>query len=75
MTCLYVLVSPTDDPEAQTNPDEEHGHVVRKRFAESLPPFPVAAVIIHRTLGHLLPERYDPDRRSLRYEILSKYLF
>ncbi|XP_057179691.1 cadherin EGF LAG seven-pass G-type receptor 1 isoform X2 [Triplophysa rosa] len=59
-------VSPTDDPAAQSNSDEEHSHVVRKRFAESLPPFPVAAVIIHRTLGHLLPERYDPDRRSLR---------
>lgn len=27
---------------------------------------PVAAVIVYRTLGELLPERYDPDRRSLR---------
>ncbi|XP_068045848.1 cadherin EGF LAG seven-pass G-type receptor 1 isoform X5 [Anomalospiza imberbis] len=26
----------------------------------------VAMVIIYRSLGHLLPENYDPDRRSLR---------
>ncbi|KAM9230327.1 cadherin EGF LAG seven-pass G-type receptor 1 isoform 1-T1 [Dugong dugon] len=28
--------------------------------------FAVALVIIYRTLGQLLPEHYDPDRRSLR---------
>uniref|UniRef100_A0A671R1Z4 Cadherin EGF LAG seven-pass G-type receptor 1-like n=1 Tax=Sinocyclocheilus anshuiensis TaxID=1608454 RepID=A0A671R1Z4_9TELE len=38
----------------------------RKRHTESLPPFPVAAVIIYKSLGQLLPEHYDPDRRSLR---------
>uniref|UniRef100_A0A671L319 Cadherin EGF LAG seven-pass G-type receptor 1 n=1 Tax=Sinocyclocheilus anshuiensis TaxID=1608454 RepID=A0A671L319_9TELE len=38
----------------------------RKRHAESLAPFPVAAVIIYKSLGQLLPEHYDPDRRSLR---------
>uniref|UniRef100_A0A8C7MDE8 Cadherin EGF LAG seven-pass G-type receptor 1 n=1 Tax=Oncorhynchus kisutch TaxID=8019 RepID=A0A8C7MDE8_ONCKI len=30
------------------------------------PPLPVAVVIVFRSLGQLLPERYDPDRRSLR---------
>uniref|UniRef100_A0A6Q2Z0R2 Cadherin EGF LAG seven-pass G-type receptor 1a n=1 Tax=Esox lucius TaxID=8010 RepID=A0A6Q2Z0R2_ESOLU len=29
-------------------------------------PLPVAVVIIYRTLGQLLPENYDADRRSLR---------
>lgn len=28
--------------------------------------FAVALVIVYRTLGQLLPEHYDPDRRSLR---------
>nr|KAF6277507.1 cadherin EGF LAG seven-pass G-type receptor 1 [Pipistrellus kuhlii] len=28
--------------------------------------FAVVLVIVHRALGQLLPERYDPDRRSLR---------
>uniref|UniRef100_A0A8C2H803 Cadherin EGF LAG seven-pass G-type receptor 1a n=1 Tax=Cyprinus carpio TaxID=7962 RepID=A0A8C2H803_CYPCA len=47
---------------------EEHDLATnkRKRHAESLPPFPVAAVIIYKSLGQLLPEHYDPDRRSLR---------
>uniref|UniRef100_A0A671KWY0 Cadherin EGF LAG seven-pass G-type receptor 1-like n=1 Tax=Sinocyclocheilus anshuiensis TaxID=1608454 RepID=A0A671KWY0_9TELE len=48
--------------------DEEHDPATnkRKRHAESLAPFPVAAVIIYKSLGQLLPEHYDPDRRSLR---------
>nr|XP_055045624.1 cadherin EGF LAG seven-pass G-type receptor 1 isoform X3 [Misgurnus anguillicaudatus] len=59
-------VSPTADPAAHFHFDEEHSHAVRKRYTDNLAPFPVAAVIIYKTLGHLLPERYDPDRRSLR---------
>uniref|UniRef100_A0A8C2DC66 Cadherin EGF LAG seven-pass G-type receptor 1 n=1 Tax=Cyprinus carpio TaxID=7962 RepID=A0A8C2DC66_CYPCA len=61
-------ISPTDDPESQSRSEEEHDLATnkRKRHAESLPPFPVAAVIIYKSLGQLLPEHYDPDRRSLR---------
>uniref|UniRef100_A0A8C2DCA2 Cadherin EGF LAG seven-pass G-type receptor 1 n=1 Tax=Cyprinus carpio TaxID=7962 RepID=A0A8C2DCA2_CYPCA len=62
------FISPTDDPESQSRSEEEHDLATnkRKRHAESLPPFPVAAVIIYKSLGQLLPEHYDPDRRSLR---------
>lgn len=38
----------------------------RKRHPEEPGQFAVALVIIYRTLGQLLPEHYDPDRRSLR---------
>ncbi|XP_045866540.1 cadherin EGF LAG seven-pass G-type receptor 1 isoform X2 [Meles meles] len=38
----------------------------RKRHPDEPGRFAVALVIIYRTLGQLLPERYDPDRRSLR---------
>ena len=38
-----------------------------RRHAEVPGPLPVAVVIIYRTLGQLLPENYDVDRRSLRY--------
>uniref|UniRef100_A0A8C9EAL3 Cadherin EGF LAG seven-pass G-type receptor 1 n=1 Tax=Phocoena sinus TaxID=42100 RepID=A0A8C9EAL3_PHOSS len=38
----------------------------RKRHPEEPGQFAIALVIIYRTLGQLLPERYDPDRRSLR---------
>lgn len=63
---------PTDDPllatEAQT--EEDHTDPVMKirkrRSADGFAPLPVAAVIVYRSLGQLLPERYDPDRRSLR---------
>lgn len=69
MKYLVLVVSPTDYPESQGSSDEEHYQATnkRKRHAESLPPFPVVAVIIYKTLGQLLPEHYDPDRRSLRY--------
>uniref|UniRef100_A0A671R1R9 Cadherin EGF LAG seven-pass G-type receptor 1-like n=1 Tax=Sinocyclocheilus anshuiensis TaxID=1608454 RepID=A0A671R1R9_9TELE len=61
-------VSPTDDSESHSSSNEEHDPATnkRKRHTESLPPFPVAAVIIYKSLGQLLPEHYDPDRRSLR---------
>nr|XP_055185393.1 LOW QUALITY PROTEIN: cadherin EGF LAG seven-pass G-type receptor 1 [Nyctereutes procyonoides] len=38
----------------------------QKRHPDEPGRFAVALVIIYRTLGQLLPERYDPDRRSLR---------
>lgn len=38
----------------------------QKRHPEEPGQFAVALVIVYRTLGQLLPELYDPDRRSLR---------
>lgn len=38
----------------------------RKRHPEEPGQFAIALVLIYRTLGQLLPEHYDPDRRSLR---------
>ncbi|XP_006888184.1 PREDICTED: cadherin EGF LAG seven-pass G-type receptor 1 [Elephantulus edwardii] len=38
----------------------------QRRHPEESSQFAVALVIIYRTMGQLLPERYDPDRRSLR---------
>ncbi|KAJ6666417.1 hypothetical protein lerEdw1_000691 [Lerista edwardsae] len=38
----------------------------RRRHPEELDQHAVVMVIIYRTLGQLLPESYDPDRRSLR---------
>lgn len=38
----------------------------RKRHPEEPGQFAIALVLICRTLGQLLPEHYDPDRRSLR---------
>uniref|UniRef100_A0A8C3LCN8 Cadherin EGF LAG seven-pass G-type receptor 1 n=1 Tax=Chrysolophus pictus TaxID=9089 RepID=A0A8C3LCN8_CHRPC len=38
----------------------------RKRHPDDSTHLTVAMVIIYRSLGHLLPENYDPDRRSLR---------
>ncbi|XP_062852533.1 cadherin EGF LAG seven-pass G-type receptor 1 [Trichomycterus rosablanca] len=58
----------TEEPATQTHPTEEYHTQAerRKRDIEALPSLPVAAVIVYRSLGKLLPERYDPDRRSLR---------
>ncbi|XP_062339592.1 LOW QUALITY PROTEIN: cadherin EGF LAG seven-pass G-type receptor 1-like [Osmerus eperlanus] len=56
---------PTEFPEEE----EEPGHTPtnrKKRHAQVPTPLPVAVVIVYRSLGQLLPERYDPDRRSLR---------
>uniref|UniRef100_A0A8D3CGK1 Cadherin EGF LAG seven-pass G-type receptor 1a n=1 Tax=Scophthalmus maximus TaxID=52904 RepID=A0A8D3CGK1_SCOMX len=55
---------PATDP-----PQEEEEHTVsdrRRRHLEPTAPLPVAVVIVYKSLGKLLPERYDPDRRSLR---------
>ncbi|XP_068611577.1 cadherin EGF LAG seven-pass G-type receptor 1 [Brachionichthys hirsutus] len=48
-------------------PPEEHSVSDRKRrYLEPAAPLPVAVVIVYKSLGKLLPERFDPDRRSLR---------
>uniref|UniRef100_A0A674E1V5 Cadherin EGF LAG seven-pass G-type receptor 1a n=1 Tax=Salmo trutta TaxID=8032 RepID=A0A674E1V5_SALTR len=48
-------------------PEEDHTlSNKRRRHVEPAAPLPVAVVIVFRSLGQLLPERYDPDRRSLR---------
>ncbi|KAJ8392025.1 hypothetical protein AAFF_G00083350 [Aldrovandia affinis] len=41
----------------------------KRRHAESAGPFPVVVVIVYKSLAQLLPEHYDPDRRSLRLPV------
>eukprot|EP00066_Takifugu_rubripes_P026394 XP_011615660.1 PREDICTED: cadherin EGF LAG seven-pass G-type receptor 1 [Takifugu rubripes] len=56
-------------PPTQTDPLQEEATTVsdrRRRHLEPAAPLPVAVVIVYKSLGTLLPERYDPDRRSLR---------
>ncbi|XP_061571275.1 cadherin EGF LAG seven-pass G-type receptor 1 isoform X2 [Cololabis saira] len=60
---------PTPAPPTQTSGPlvEEQTLADRKRrHLEPAAPLPVAVVIVYKSLGQLLPERYDPDRRSLR---------
>ncbi|KAJ8262011.1 hypothetical protein GJAV_G00161080 [Gymnothorax javanicus] len=63
-------VNPTDEPFTATDSTTEKDDPApakKKRHAEGpIGPRPVAVVIIYRSLGQLLPERYDPDRRSMR---------
>lgn len=62
-------VEPNPAPPDQTEPPPEEDHTVserRRRHLEPAAPLPVAVVIVYKSLGKLLPERYDPDRRSLR---------
>lgn len=54
--------SPTDGPGQEENALSDR----RRRHLEPSAPLPVAVVIVYKSLGKLLPERYDPDRRSLR---------
>lgn len=67
---------PTPALPTQTNtPLEEEEHTVsdrRRRHLEPAASLPVAVVIVYKSLGQLLPERYDPDRRSLRYFYKNK---
>uniref|UniRef100_A0A8C7VY94 Cadherin EGF LAG seven-pass G-type receptor 1a n=1 Tax=Oncorhynchus mykiss TaxID=8022 RepID=A0A8C7VY94_ONCMY len=64
---LVVDPSPSVEPSHTGAPEEDHTHSnKRRRHVESAAPLPVAVVIVFRSLGQLLPERYDPDRRSLR---------
>jgi len=60
---------PTAAPPTQTAfPQEEELMTSdrRRRHLEPPAPLPVAVVIVYKSLGQLLPESYDPDRRSLR---------
>uniref|UniRef100_H2MVT5 Cadherin EGF LAG seven-pass G-type receptor 1a n=1 Tax=Oryzias latipes TaxID=8090 RepID=H2MVT5_ORYLA len=59
----------TPAPPAETTPLQEEEHPVsnrKRRHLEPPAPLPVAVVVVYKSLGQLLPERYDPDRRSLR---------
>uniref|UniRef100_A0A6Q2XMX3 Cadherin EGF LAG seven-pass G-type receptor 1 n=1 Tax=Esox lucius TaxID=8010 RepID=A0A6Q2XMX3_ESOLU len=61
-----TLLHPSAEP-SQTQSPKEEDHTLsnkRRRHVESAPPL-VAVVTVFRSLGQLLPERYDPDRRSL----------
>ncbi|KAJ8374025.1 hypothetical protein SKAU_G00046050 [Synaphobranchus kaupii] len=62
--------NPADEPPADANatttPGGHAAPAKKRRHAESTGPFPVAVVIVYKSLARLLPERYDPDRRSLR---------
>lgn len=57
-----------DAQTARPGPSAEREALSRrqKRHPEEPGQFAVALVIVYRTLGQLLPELYDPDRRSLR---------
>ncbi|KAK6303053.1 hypothetical protein J4Q44_G00274080 [Coregonus suidteri] len=62
-----VEPSPSVEPSQTDAPEEDHTlSNKRRRHVEPAAPLPVAVVIVFRSLGQLLPERYDPDRRSLR---------
>uniref|UniRef100_A0A665WYZ2 Cadherin EGF LAG seven-pass G-type receptor 1 n=1 Tax=Echeneis naucrates TaxID=173247 RepID=A0A665WYZ2_ECHNA len=60
---------PPPVPPTQTDPPVGEEHTVsdrRRRHLEPAAHLPVVVVIVYKSLGDLLPERYDPDRRSLR---------
>ncbi|XP_073475805.1 cadherin EGF LAG seven-pass G-type receptor 1 isoform X2 [Aquarana catesbeiana] len=62
---------PTMKPSNQNYPSSEDEYDSRlskrkKRQPDSWNQHAVALVIVYRSLGQLLPENYDPDRRSLR---------
>ncbi|MEE6481192.1 hypothetical protein FKM82_012777 [Ascaphus truei] len=64
-------VLPTMKPSNQNvfNKDDESDPSLSKRKKRQPDPsnqYAVAIVIVYRSLGQLLPEHYDPDRRSLR---------
>ncbi|XP_045146623.1 cadherin EGF LAG seven-pass G-type receptor 1, partial [Echinops telfairi] len=56
---------PTARPPSRKPPEWPSTERTR-RAPEEPGQFAIALVIIYRTLGQLLPEHYDPDRRSLR---------
>lgn len=60
---------PNYEPQSQTDAPQEEEHTAserRRRYIEPAAPLPVAVVIVYKSMGKLLPESYDPDRRSLR---------
>uniref|UniRef100_A0A3B5B7U1 Cadherin EGF LAG seven-pass G-type receptor 1 n=1 Tax=Stegastes partitus TaxID=144197 RepID=A0A3B5B7U1_9TELE len=58
-----ITDAPEEEEEAQLHPTVSDR---KRRHLEPPAPLPVAVVIVYKSLGKLLPERYDPDRRSLR---------
>uniref|UniRef100_A0A4X1W5H0 Cadherin EGF LAG seven-pass G-type receptor 1 n=1 Tax=Sus scrofa TaxID=9823 RepID=A0A4X1W5H0_PIG len=74
--CAYLAEGPTVRPAGrkttpQTAPWQPGAETEalfrrRKRHPEEPGQFAIALVMIYRTLGQLLPEHYEPDRRSLR---------
>uniref|UniRef100_A0A8C5FWR0 Cadherin EGF LAG seven-pass G-type receptor 1 n=1 Tax=Gadus morhua TaxID=8049 RepID=A0A8C5FWR0_GADMO len=71
-TQLRYLPSSSSDPprdlQTFTGPSSPHAVAARRmrRHGDQQGPLAVAVVMVFRTLGDLLPESYDPDRRSLR---------
>ncbi len=75
---LYTIDAFTTEPPAQIEPTKSFINVdgsdtvdltpsiKKRRHAEQPDPPAVVMVMIYRSLGGLLPESYDPDRRSLR---------
>uniref|UniRef100_A0A8C0VCZ1 Cadherin EGF LAG seven-pass G-type receptor 1 n=1 Tax=Cyanistes caeruleus TaxID=156563 RepID=A0A8C0VCZ1_CYACU len=73
--CVNSIAVPTMKPSNQKIPSKLNSDVFspesafakrKKRHPDIETHHTVAMVIIYRSLGHLLPENYDPDRRSLR---------
>lgn len=74
----YTIDAFTTEPPAQIAPTESFfsmdgsdivdltPSIKRRRHTDQPDPPAVVMVMIHRSLGRLLPESYDPDRRSLR---------
>ncbi|XP_019732668.1 cadherin EGF LAG seven-pass G-type receptor 1-like isoform X3 [Hippocampus comes] len=65
----WQRADPTTAPAAQTGTPPMEVHTSYDRSRRHLVPavhLPVAVVIVYKSLGTLLPERFDPDRRSLR---------
>lgn len=72
ISCYLLPVEPTPALPTQTDAQQEEEQTVsdrKRRYLEPAAPLPVAVVIVYKTLGKLLPERYDPDRRSMRYTL------
>lgn len=73
--CINSIAVPTMKPSNQKISSKLNSNVFspesafakrKKRHPDIETHHTVAMVIIYRSLGHLLPENYDPDRRSLR---------
>ncbi|XP_051548726.1 cadherin EGF LAG seven-pass G-type receptor 1-like isoform X2 [Myxocyprinus asiaticus] len=61
-------IEPTESYTIQDGSDvvDPAKSIKKRRHAEPTDPPAVVMVMIYRSLGRLLPESYDPDRRSLR---------
>ncbi|KAK7902003.1 hypothetical protein WMY93_018772 [Mugilogobius chulae] len=59
---FHAPPAPTEAPRDEDSTHSER----RRRYLEPSAPLPIVVVIVYKSLGQLLPERYDPDRRTLR---------